>query len=105
MTLDEVIKREIEVAEKIHKEADVQKGLNHGYYLWRSEHAKEHEQLAEWLEDLKKYREMDIVYCKDCKHWGSGVPGETEYVKCCEYGGYMVGMNGYCVYGEKERAE
>ena len=26
-------------------------------------------------------------------------------VKCCEYGGYMVGANGYCVYGEKECAE
>ena len=52
-----------------------------------------------------EYREMDIVHCKDCKHWGSGVPGETENVKCCEYGRYMVGENGYCCYGEKECAE
>ena len=49
-----------------------------------------------------EYREMDIVHCKDCIHWGTGIAGETEYVKCCEYGRYMVGMNGYCVYGEKE---
>ena len=54
------------------------------------------------LKELKKYREINIVHCKDCKHWGTGVAGETENVKCCEYGGYMVGMNGYCVYGEKE---
>ena len=49
-----------------------------------------------------EYRDMDIVHCKDCKHWGTGIAGETENVKCCEYGKYMVGANGYCVYGEKE---
>ena len=52
-----------------------------------------------------EYREMDIVHCKDCIHWGTGVAGETENVKCCEYSKYMVGANGYCVYGEKECAE
>ena len=57
------------------------------------------------LKELKEYRDMNIVHCKDCKHWGSGVAGETENIKCCEYGGYMVGENGYCVYGEKESAE
>ena len=64
--------------------------------------SKEYEQIVEWLEELKKYREMNIVHCKDCKHWGTGVAGETENVKCCEYGKYMVGANGYCVYGEKK---
>ena len=49
--------------------------------------------------------ELDVIHCKDCIHWGTGVPGETENIKCCEYGKYMVGENGYCVYGEKERAE
>ena len=67
--------------------------------------SKEYEQLAEWLEELKEYRDMNIVHCKDCKHWGTGVAGETENVKCCTYGKYMVGANGYCVYGEKECAE
>ena len=52
--------------------------------------------------ELKEYRDLNIVHCKDCKHWGTGIAGETENVKCCEYGRYMVGMNGYCVYGEKE---
>ena len=42
-----------------------------------------------------------VVRCKNCTHWGTGVAGETEHVKCCEYGKYMVGKNGYCVYGEK----
>ena len=55
--------------------------------------------------ELKEYRDLNIVYCKDCKHWGTDIAGETENVKCCEYGNYMVGENGYCVYGEKECAE
>lgn len=53
-------------------------------------------------EELKDHKTLNIVHCKDCKHWGTGVAGETENVKCCEYGKYMVGDNGYCVYGEKK---
>ena len=101
MTLDEAIKHAREVAERIQKDANKQKGLNHGYYVWQSVNADKYRQIAEWLEELKKYREMNIVHCKDCKHWGTGVAGETENVKCCEYGKYMVGENGYCVYGER----
>ena len=105
MTLDEAIKHAREVAERIQKDANKQKGLNHGYYVWQSVNADKYRQIAEWLEELKKYRDMNIVHCKDCKHWGTGVAGETENVKCCEYGRYMVGENGYCCYGEKECAE
>lgn len=43
---------------------------------------------------------VPVVRCKNCEHWGTGVAGETEHVKCCEYAKYMVGENGYCVYGE-----
>ena len=57
------------------------------------------EQIAE---KLKEHKTLNIVHCKDCIHWGTGIAGETENVKCCEYGKYMVGANGYCVYGEKE---
>lgn len=46
---------------------------------------------------------VPVVRCKDCKHWRP-CAGATEHVKCCEFAGYMVGANGYCVYGEK-RAE
>ena len=45
---------------------------------------------------------MEVVRCKDCVQWGTGVAGETEFVKCCNYGNYMVGENGYCVYGERK---
>ena len=159
MTLDEAIKHAREVAERIQKDADKQKGLNHGYYVWQSVNADKYRQIAEWFEELKELREfkaiyqkemdysyatfmynkaiddfaekiaiygtyddygnvvhvleiaeklkehktLNIVHCKDCIHWGTGVAGETENVKCCEYGKYMVGANGYCVYGEKRR--
>ena len=56
-------------------------------------------------EKLKEHKTLNIVHCKDCIHWGTGVVGETENVKCCEFGKYMVGANGYCVYGEKECEE
>lgn len=55
------------------------------------------------LSELFKLPTVDlpqITHCSECKHWGTGVAGETESVKCCEYAHYMVGANGYCVYGE-----
>lgn len=61
--------------------------------------------ILEIAEKLKEHKKLNIVHCKDCKHWGTGVPGETENVKCCEYGKYMVGENGYCVYGEKKECK
>ena len=57
--------------------------------------------------DKTGFHNKDI--CKNClnklKDGGIGVAGETKNIKCCEYGKYMVGENGYCVYGEKECAE
>ena len=103
MTIDEAIEHAREVAEENREEA-----LNAFFPPYADECescAIEHEQLADWLEELKKYRELNIVHCKDCKYWVTGVIGETENIKCCEYGGYMVGANGYCVYAEKESAE
>ena len=99
MTLDEAIKHAREKANEQNYYASFERGK---HIQSCKKCAEEHEQLARWLEELKQYRDMDIVHCKDCKYWGSGVPGETENIKCCEYGGYMVGANGYCVYGEKE---
>ena len=58
--------------------------------------------VLEIAEKLKEHKTLNIVHCKDCKHWGTDIAGETENVKGCEYGRYMVGENGYCVYGEKE---
>lgn len=51
------------------------------------------------------YEDESITHCKDCKHWGTGCGGETEHIKVCEYANYMVGENGYCVYGERKMNE
>ena len=59
--------------------------------------------VLEIAEKLKEHKTLNIVHCKDCKHWGTDIAGETENVKCCEYGKYMVGTKGFCVYGEKRR--
>lgn len=58
-------------------------------------------EIAYMIEDAPTVEAVPVVHCKNCKHWGTGVAGETEHVKCCEYGKYMVDENGYCVYGEK----
>ena len=51
------------------------------------------------IEELEK--NQIEVRCKECKHWSDGVAGCTDHAKCCKIGFYMVGENGYCVYGER----
>ena len=53
------------------------------------------------IEDAPTIEAVQVVHCKECKNWGTGVAGETTRVKCCKYAGYMIGENGYCVYGER----
>ena len=48
---------------------------------------------------------VPVVRCKDCKHWIKDVAGCTEFVGRCEWANWMVGENGYCVYGEGERKD
>ena len=73
---------------------------------WEIEKNESYKELAiQAWNTRKSIDDLNIIHCKDCKHWGTGVAGETENVKCCEYAKYMVGANGYCVYGEKECAE
>jgi len=44
---------------------------------------------------------VPVVRCRECRYWVGDFPGATEHVKRCELAGYMVGENGYCVYGER----
>ena len=44
---------------------------------------------------------VEVVHCKDCKHWLKDVAGCTDFVGRCEWANYMVGAAGYCVYGER----
>lgn len=48
---------------------------------------------------------VEVVRCKDCKHWLKDVAGCTDAVGRCEWANYMVGAVGYCVYGERKENE
>lgn len=48
---------------------------------------------------------VEVVRCKDCKHWLKDVPGCTDAIGRCRFGNYMVGAAGYCVYGERRTDE
>lgn len=44
--------------------------------------------------------------CKKCKYWRHYEHlGCTEYVKVCTLANYMIGENGYCLYGERREGE
>lgn len=45
---------------------------------------------------------VEVIRCKDCRFWGMVEPIETENCKFCKLASYMVGDNGYCVYGERK---
>lgn len=56
------------------------------------------------IDGLKRKPQVDaveVVRCKDCKHWLKDVPGCTDFVGRCEWANYMIGAAGYCVYGER----
>lgn len=53
------------------------------------------------IDDILELPTKDVIQCKECRHWTDGVNGCTDHVKCCKIGYYMVGENGYCVYGER----
>lgn len=46
-----------------------------------------------------------VVRCKDCKHWKPCEVKGFEGHKYCEWAGWLVGENGYCVYGEVKEHE
>ena len=45
---------------------------------------------------------IPVVRCYECKQWKKDVAGCTEFVGRCDYANYMIGANGYCLYGERE---
>lgn len=61
------------------------------------------DEIFEMIDEQPTVEAKPVVHCKDCEHWGTGIAGETEHVKCCEYGKYMVGENGYCCYADMRK--
>ena len=43
---------------------------------------------------------VPVVRCKDCAHWKPCEVKGFEGKKYCEWAGWLVGENTYCVYGE-----
>lgn len=44
---------------------------------------------------------VEVVRCKDCKRWKHfDHLGCTDFGKVCGLANYMIGANGYCLYGE-----
>lgn len=62
----------------------------------------EYEALLGYLRNRPTVDAVEVVRCKDCKHWLKDVPGCTEFVGRCRWACYMVGAAGYCVYGERK---
>lgn len=60
---------------------------------------------ADEINKLPTVDAVEVVRCKDCKHWLKDFVGCTEHIGRCEWAGYAVGANGYCVYGEKKADE
>lgn len=48
---------------------------------------------------------VPVVRCGDCAHWKPCEVKGYEGHKYCEWAGWLVGENGYCVYGEKKDEE
>ena len=70
MTLEEAILYCEEVAEINQSIADNTDHNNWMDIAKCEKCADEHRQVAEWLRELKQYREQpEIIRCKDCKHW------------------------------------
>lgn len=68
--------------------------------------------LAEGIEsaiDMVKYAKsvdaVEVVRCKNCKHWLKDFAGCTEFVGRCEWANYMIGATGYCLYGERKEKD
>lgn len=71
--------------------------MDYGNALWSKS------EIESIIENAPTVEAKHVVHCKDCEHWGTGIAGETEHVKCCEYGKYMVGENGYCCYADMRK--
>lgn len=76
--------------------------FNIGYSSYYLEYV--HKWLAEEFEIVEG--DVDVVVipcrCKDCKHWKHfDHLGCTDFVKVCGLSNYMIGANGYCLYGER----
>ena len=58
--------------------------------------------IIEQINEAPTVDAVEVVRCRDCKHWLKDVAGCTDFFGRCEWANYMVGAVGYCVYGERK---
>lgn len=60
------------------------------------------DEITQEIFDAPTVDAVEVVRCKDCKHWkhADGI-GCTDFVKICSLAYYMIGEDGYCLYGER----
>jgi hypothetical protein len=105
MTIEECI-LDLEEDAKGHYEMVAAYHSDEGVYLmeetYHREKAERSEQIAEWLKELKEYRQRGL--CKDCKHFEydsvamvDGIPLIVAHEICNKWGdGCKTKEDGYC---------
>ena len=58
--------------------------------------------LADFIFSAPTVDAVEVVRCKDCKHWKNEINGCTEDKRFCDIGFYMVHKDGFCSYGERK---
>ena len=56
--------------------------------------------LSRKIKELPALDAVPVVRCRDCAHWKPCEVKGFEGKKYCEWAGWLVGENAYCVYGE-----
>ena len=54
------------------------------------------------IDDAPTIDAVPIIRCKDCKYWGNPLNWDGRIFGECEWLGWFVGENGYCMYGERK---
>lgn len=62
--------------------------------------AKAVETVIDFIKQVPAIDAVPVVRCKDCAHWKPCEVKGFEGKMYCEWAGWLVGENAYCVYGE-----
>ena len=79
--------------------------LRNEYFPAKGEFARAMDIARFSIYDAPAVDAVEVVRCKDCKHWKKDVPGCTDFVGRCGLANYMIGATGYCVYAERKAEE
>ena len=58
------------------------------------------------VEDAPTIDAVEVVRCRECKHWGYGIPGDGEEVRVCvENAEIEMPCDGFCHKGERREPD